>query len=98
VIKAIFPYSARLSVLYLNFIQVCCYGIPQLVEHDDDIFHEGRLHVQGLGGFGVYNYYWSSSQNNSIFAWAMFFNGGNVSYHGKNNYISGNQVREVRAF
>jgi hypothetical protein len=56
-----------------------------------------RLHLQGLGGFGG-GWYWSSSQYNPTYAWAMnFYNGYVYSYFYKgDNY--GSQVRAVRAF
>jgi hypothetical protein len=54
-----------------------------------------RLHQQGLGGFGG-GWYWSSSQNNPAYAWAMNFSNGPVF---NNNFKASNyQVRAVRAF
>jgi len=55
----------------------------------------GRLHLQGLGGFAWYWYYWSSSQDGPYYAWYMAFDNGNVYGTNKNNDV---QVRAVRAF
>jgi hypothetical protein len=54
-----------------------------------------RLKIQGLGGFSSY-WYWSSSQNNSGYAWNVNFNYGSVA-NGFNK-SDNNQVRAVRAF
>jgi hypothetical protein len=53
-----------------------------------------RLHLQGLGGFGG-DWYWSSSQYNPSFAWAVNFGDGYVDVSSK-DYTT--QVRAVRAF
>jgi hypothetical protein len=53
-----------------------------------------RLHLQGLGGFGG-GWYWSSSQSNPVFAWAMYFVNGNVANGSKDGSFP---VRAVRAF
>ena len=64
-----------------------------------------QLHKQGKGNFNDY-WYWSSSQNNSGYAWYVFFGSGDVySYDGYgNDFYSLNdeddssfQVRAVRA-
>jgi hypothetical protein len=55
-----------------------------------------RLHLQGLGGFGV-NWYWSSSQYGRYNVWGMYFGNGDVSYYSGLEEI-GSQVRAVRAF
>jgi hypothetical protein len=47
-----------------------------------------------VGGFAN-DYYWSSSQYNSIHAWTQFFSNGNQYNDGKNNLF---RVRAVRAF
>jgi hypothetical protein len=51
----------------------------------------------GLGNIGNFsrNYYWSSTENNSINAWLQYFNNG-IQYFG--NKGSTNFVRAVRAF
>ncbi|MFM8786206.1 MAG: hypothetical protein ACKOFE_00940, partial [Bacteroidota bacterium] len=54
----------------------------------------GRLHLQGLGGFGG-NWLWSSSQSYPDQVWTMIFDTGNGSNYYKGNYL---QVRAVRAF
>jgi hypothetical protein len=53
-----------------------------------------RLHLQGLGGFGV-DWYWSSSQDDPDDASGMIFNIGVVGNGNKGNNF---QVRAVRAF
>jgi len=53
-----------------------------------------RLHLQGLGGFGG-GWYWSSSEGDTLGAWAMYFSNGGVDNDGKGNNF---QVRAVRAF
>jgi hypothetical protein len=55
----------------------------------------GRLHLQGLGGFGVNNYYWLSSQVGPNDAWAMAF--GSVNFGSSSKYYNF-RVRAVRAF
>jgi hypothetical protein len=58
----------------------------------------GRLHTQGLGGFGG-GWYWSSSQANPNDAWIMYFNQGVVSgYPGDYGKYYDSPVRAVRAF
>jgi len=56
-----------------------------------------RLRLQGLGGFVVGDWYWSSSQNAPINAWGMHFYNGYVGdgSNYKNTYYL---VRAVRAF
>jgi hypothetical protein len=58
-------------------------------------FMYSRLHLQGLGGFGG-ALYWSSSQDDPSYAWAMGFGNGSV-YNGIGQDLYG-QVRAVRAF
>ncbi len=54
-----------------------------------------NLHKKGLGSFGEYNSYWSSSEYNSNYAWGRNFYYGYQDYNGRNiNYY----VRPVRAF
>jgi len=55
-----------------------------------------NLHLQGLGGFAG-NYYWSSTEIDSNYAWSQnFTNGFQYSF----NFVKydGNDVRAVRAF
>jgi hypothetical protein len=54
-----------------------------------------NLHLQGLGGFANGGY-WSSTEFNSIFAWAQSFSSGNQFDANKDAY--GGYVRSVRAF
>ena len=53
-----------------------------------------NLYKNKLGGFSD-DYYWSSSEVNTSFAWEeYFYNGGQYNYYRSNNY----RVRPVRAF
>jgi len=53
-----------------------------------------NLHQAGIGGFGS-DYYWSSSESNSYFAWGQYFGSGGQNSYDK-NYL--NRVRAVRSF
>ncbi len=53
-----------------------------------------NLKKKGLGGFAS-DYYWSSSELNSHYAWLQSFDDGNQFNYVKNDYI---RVRAVRAF
>ena len=53
-----------------------------------------NLYEQGLGGFAD-DYYWSSSEYNSLIAWAQFFISGSQNGNGKSSNV---RVRPVRAF
>ncbi len=54
-----------------------------------------NLHQQGLGGFAN-NYYWSSTEADSDFAWSQNFANGAQDYFSKrNDYFN---VRAVRGF
>lgn len=50
--------------------------------------------LEGVGGFGA-NYYWSSSENFTSYAWFLSFNNGYLNGIGKDNTL---YVRPVRAF
>jgi hypothetical protein len=53
-----------------------------------------NLHVNGIGGLGT-NWYWSSSERDSIYEWLFSFGNGNAQYGTKlNSYY----VRGVRTF
>ena len=58
-----------------------------------DELHALREERVRVGGFGV-DYYWSSSQNDSTYAWLQYF--ADLQYYIKKDYALG--VRPVRAF
>lgn len=53
-----------------------------------------NLHAQGLGNFGEF-FYWSSSTYSNLYAWLYVFDGGYADIVDKNNTLA---VRPVRAF
>jgi hypothetical protein len=53
-----------------------------------------NLKERGLGGFSS-NYYWSSSEMDSLLAWYQGFNNGNRNYYTRDNLY---MVRPIRAF
>jgi hypothetical protein len=52
------------------------------------------LNRTAIGGFAA-AYYWSSSENYSLYAWVQYFTNGSQDY---NNKDATNYVRAVRAF
>ena len=54
----------------------------------------GNATYTKVGGFAN-DYYWSSSENESSYAWYQYFNNGSQDYVSKSTYL---RVRAVRAF
>ena len=50
-----------------------------------------------IGGFGDYQYYWSSTKFSNDYAWVQSFNHGG-QYDANKNYSYGSGVRAVRSF
>lgn len=60
----------------------------------DNLVDDGTGSNNGVGGFAG-NSYWSSSEDDSSYAWFQFFSNGFQYVNNKNNY---DRVRAVRAF
>ena len=77
------PSKDELNLMWLN-----------LADSDGDGYNAGPTDPNNIGGFAN-NYYWSSSQYDSVSAWKQYFYYGNQFNDYKNNNY---YIRAVRAF
>jgi len=92
-----FAHERSAAEVCLNYVYSSTYSDWFLPSLDELTEMYNNLHDQltPLGGFGTVRY-WSSSEQNAIWAWAVsFFNGTSVSNLSKNNSC---YVRPIRAF
>jgi hypothetical protein len=77
------PSKSELNLMYEN-----------LADPDDNGSNSGPMDQYNVGGFAS-NFYWSSSQSSSYFAWFQYFDDGSQGDLNKNYTY---RVRAVRAF
>jgi uncharacterized repeat protein (TIGR02543 family) len=90
-------YAAKACAEYSTTVNGVVYDDWFLPSKDElNLIYE-NLHLQGLGELSS-DFYWSSSELSSYYAWFQYFSNGHQSYNVKNYEFRVLRVRAVRSF